>query len=694
MPLPAILSVDGLGSEEIVKKWKDHFSHPPCTNDFGSFRVGPDPMAVCDFLMPPFSTNGETTASLYVNRKHPPSEGVAIGYIWYPDRVRRRCEMEGLSIETVARAAVRRPAALILLTATNPSTETREAEIAVKVAGRAIHTIEGWAGIGPKIDHVLGHPEAWRYDADLGAMRLSSAPKAFSAQGSVPRPDAVDGKTLFYNLRLKAGESWTLRFVVVLGESEAAAADLFLSLIRDFDEECAAARRDWEEKIRAAFTPGNSLFSGHLPTLHTDDRELERLYYTTFAGAVLCCRRDNPLSSYGVTYITVMPNYWTTTSFVWDMMFSATCWALIDPAILRKMIEIWLGVDLSVHLATDYVTGRALGYWYAVNDTAIVRLAYTYLRYSGDLAWLDKRVGGKSILDHLDAHALRWHELDKNGHGLADCGGVLNLTECVSTWTHEVAAMNAMWVAALRQVADLRAARGETARAQALRADAEALLKNLLTLYADGKGYWRCRQPDGSYNDVRLGYDFAAVLESIPDDVSEKMRREMTEHFQREHQTRCWMHSLSPWDDDAQRDFRVDWQWAGTYPSMPAHAANGLYNIGRGEIALDWMRRVARIARQGPLGQAHWVEGLVEPFQGGAHKCAPHWPYGANWTVIANGAYLGMFVESFFGAQATLTEGLKWRDLWGSFDPNAHLENLRYQGKDYRVTRKGIELVR
>ena len=44
------------------------------------------------------------------------------------------------------------------------------------------------------------------------------------------------------------------------------------------------------------------------------------------------------------------------------------------------------------HLATDYVSGKGVGPWYAVNDMAIVTCAYNYLRVTGDFKWLDKTI--------------------------------------------------------------------------------------------------------------------------------------------------------------------------------------------------------------------------------------------------------------------------------------------------------------
>ena len=475
-----------------------------------------------------------------------------------------------------------------------------------------------------------------------------------------------------------------------LGKTEEESVDRFRSLINDFDASNVKAREGWEQKIHAAFTPDNGIFSGHLPTLQTEEEDLARLYYMTTLGC-LCCCRTNPISSYGTAYITLLPNYWTTATFLWDMMIAGPFYSLLDPDVLRKMIEVWMQVDLQNHLSTDYVTGKALGYWYAVNNPAIVRMAFDYLRWNGDFAWLDKEVAGRTVLDHLEHHARFWKERDKYGHGLADCGGVLNLLECVSTYVREVAAFNAMWVAALRQVAAMRRMRGETRHAEGLEQEANELCQKTQGLYAEGKGYWRCRQPDGSYNDVRHIYDFIAVLESIAEDLPDQVHHEMVQYFQREHQTGCWMRGLSTWDGDVHRSSRVDLQWTGSYPSLPAQVINGLYKIGYGDMAMQWLRRIAPISHQGPLGQAHWVETVKPPFMGGAYKCCPDMAHMTDWTVASNGAWPAMFIESVFGCKATLQDGLQWTDRWNSFDPKAQLLNLRYQDKLYTVNRSGLK---
>ncbi len=687
----ASLHCDDLGTGEMWHYWRDHFNYPPLFNDLGCFRTGPDPMGIYNFMFPPFSGNGEGTAFLYLNRHRAAIKDLEIGYTWYPDKVRRRTRFEGFDVETITRALPDQPGALIQLTIMNPSPEKRTVEVAIKLAGRLKYTIDGWAGIAPFITVLDEHRELWSYDKEAGAMLFESTEKAFMYQGSSPSPNKVEGKTFLYNPELPGQGKWVLNFVIALGSSAESARQLFWTHINNFDDACERVLNRWNEKIRKVFIPDNDLYSGHLPTFVTKNRDLLMLYLQTTLGCLML-RRDNPISSYGPAFVTLSPNYWTTATFLWDMMIAAPFYALLDPDVMRKHIEVWLASDIKKYLATDYVTGKGLGNWYAVNDTAIVRLAYTYLRFTGDFSWLDEQIKGRSIIEHLQEHALAWHEYDINGHGLADCGSVINLFECVSTYTHEVPSFNAMWVAALRQVAALRKLRKEPDIARKLEEDASALLRNVMSLYAEGKGYWRCRQPDGSYNEVRHVYDFLSILESIADDLPPRVKQEMVQNFFDHHQTENWIRSLSPWDDDAHRSNRIDLQWTGSYASFSAQAINGLCKTGNREEAFNWLLRIAPVTKQGPIGQAHWAEPLFPSFEGGAWKGSHDLPFMCDWVVAANGAYPAMIIESMFGVEATLEEGLLWKGVAPLLDEGACLNHLKYQGKNYRIDKKGISL--
>src|SRR5690606_16804213 len=96
-----------------------------------------------------------------------------------------------------------------------------------------------------------------------------------------------------------------------------------------------------------------------------------------------------------------------------------------------------------------------------------------------------------------------------------------NLLECVSTYVHEVASLNAANVSCLRTAAELALLAGEEQRAKDLRAEADELVGQVLELYADGAGHFRARRPDGAFVPVRHCYDFSTVGLTIPDDLSE-----------------------------------------------------------------------------------------------------------------------------------------------------------------------------
>jgi len=428
-----------------------------------------------------------------------------------------------------------------------------------------------------------------------------------------------------------------------------------------------------------------------LPRLVTSDPFIAELYQTALA-TLLFHRRTTSASVYGTTYVTLAPRYWETTTFLWDISLSSAMLALLDPAVLRRMVETWMTLDIHKHFGTEFLTGAGVGPWYSVNDYAMCRMARDYVRWTGDQAWLDENVGGVRVIDRLVDYATHWRTLDVNHHGLADYGGIDNLLECVSTYVHEVAGLNAANVFCLRFVADLLDHRGDTGRASALRREAAELARRVLELYVTGQGVWNCRLPDGRLQTVRHCYDFGTVLSTMPDDLSAVRKREMTAFFARELQTPAWMRALSTHDPDVTFSVRPDHQWTGAYAAWPAIALTALYHAGEDRRAYEWMRGLARTARQGPIGQAHFAETAVDPEAGGGARKAPSdLPWITDWACVSGSAFLEPILEGLFGIRAPLFGKLSASPRFGGFDPAAELRGLNYQGKSYQVSMRGVE---
>jgi hypothetical protein len=222
-----------------------------------------------------------------------------------------------------------------------------------------------------------------------------------------------------------------------------------------------------------------------------------------------------------------------------------------------------------------------------------------YVRVTGDRAF---------ALRHLDdLRACARPELTDYGH-------YQHILECVSTYEHTIAAFNALNVAGLRFLFELT---GERAYASA----AGELSAKVLSLYAGGP--FACLQKDGSRRVVKTVLDFVYVGRCLESDLSAEQREGMVAFFTGELQTEDWLRALARSDANAlTRDlpsfqrFRADHQATGSYDGWPARAASVLLRFGRADLALPWLRRIERLTREGPFGQAHFIH------EGGARKAS------------------------------------------------------------------------
>jgi hypothetical protein len=117
--------------------------------------------------------------------------------------------------------------------------------------------------------------------------------------------------------------------------------------------------------------------------------------------------------------------------------------------------------------------------------------------------------------------------------------------------------------------------------------------------------------------------------------------------------------------------------------------AKGLYKIENSARVAGWLRGLAKSANQGPYGQAHIIETVFPPENGGALKCPEDLPYMADWCCISGGSYIDLIIDSVFGADLTLYDNIQLNSHLADFDPAGKLLNVNYQGKRYTITQHG-----
>ncbi|MGI8468471.1 MAG: hypothetical protein ACR2N3_08460 [Pyrinomonadaceae bacterium] len=698
-PLPDIPTVDSMRSIVMTHKFGDLYALPGLTNQRGCAQAAMDVVGVRSIAFPPFAqgemnvaplgAGGELlTGILFVDGEYFAATKTPIEFVWQPDRIERKTKYKDLEINSTTIVPFKTMSVAVKFTVKNTSNERRKTEIKLAINGGASKLVAPWnAAYSPG-----EYDNARAVDKNRNAVLCKAVhSEAYVLQGAHPAPNRVLPSWLIYNFELASNESKTITFVNSLGATTSDAQKDYDSIIKDFDAAAKATTDEWNAELKAAFTPNNTRFSGYLPTLVTNDESVKRLYHSAVMSA-LFFKRTTPHSVYGTTYVTLAPRYWETTTFLWDISLSAMLLAMLDPQILRRMIETWMSLDIYKHFGTEFLTGAGVGPWYSVNDYAMSRMAKEYLRWTGDKAWLDKEINGKKVFDLLISYAEHWRELDVNKHGLADYGGVNNLLEAVSSYVHEVAGLNAANVYNLRFAAELLDFKNQKERANSFRQEATALGKRVQELYIDGKGFWRCRLPDGSYNEVRHCYDFGTTLMNIGDLMPQKQKREMVEFFRRELQTPTWMRALSTKDLDVTFSIRPDHQWTGSYTAWSALALSGLYVAGETDIALEWIKGLAKTTRQGPLAQAHFTEVFYTPeSNGGAAKSTSDQPYINDWACVSGCNYLEPIVDSIFGVNAGLFGEITAKPIFGKFDEGAELRNINYQGKRYTANKNGVK---
>lgn len=675
-----------LASAPLVHRFGDLFNPPGLTNFLGTVQTEMDILSIRSLLFPPLSGSDYSTGGLFIDGRYFPSVGSPITFTWYPDRIVREAEYGGLKLSSTTIVPFGRTAAAVQFEITNISGGHRTFEVRLGLRGGVTEVKTPWTDAIPPAEY--GHD----IDVDRQTRAVCFTAKgsgAVSVQGTRPAADRADSKSLAFDIALPAGAKWSLSFVNALGSTLSEAKKTFESLIHDVPSEIERARIEWNRELEAVFTPSNDRFSGSLPLLETSDAEVLRIYQMSALGVVYF-KRDSPHSAIGRAYDTLMPRYWSTVTFLWDYSLSSLVHALLDPTVMRKYLKHWMRTDIHSQFGTEWLTGGPVGQWYSVNDYAMTRMLNDYLRWTGDHAFASEQVAEtKTVLEHLMDYATNWKNF-RTSSGLADYGGINNLLECVSTYIHEVASLNAGNVWSMRTAADILEALKDGADSRGLREEANGLAREVNKLYIQGKGFWNTRHPDGSLVPVRHCYDFITALNTISGDLSSQQRREMTEFFVRELRTPTWMHALSCDDPDAMFSIRPDHQWTGAYPAWPPLAVTGLWSIGEVDLAFEWLKGLARSANQGPYGQAHFAESVVEPDAGGARKAPSDFPWINDWTCSSSGAWANIIIESIFGIRATVADGISASPKFGPFDKDARLRNLAYQGKLFDVDANGI----
>lgn len=689
-------------ADELAGQWvrfSDLHTLPTVNNTLGGCQVGSDLFSVQSLDFPPYCQGGGSRPG------QSPSGGVRIfdyspqfgsngrlrvngqpvaaaAFRWFPYQVLRRASIGNGTLEFESATRLWRQTVLWQLMIKNIGPNAQDVEISAELLAMISRVPSGWTWNIPRPDA----PSSFRASVDETNRTLvvsdARTPAAVAFAFGSTKPDHlaanVGGGNASWKLRIEPGHSVDVQVVMAVGSQPPQVTTEALHAAEHFSAMFHDAKQDWYRMFTAAFLPDNPVFSGHLPTLETADSSIRRVYYVSVASLLAIFRRNFPVASH--SYISASPQYGASLMYFWDTFTWATIHALLDPVDMKNMLRRWLGLNIHSCYAEDMLTGRGVGPWYSFNDFVVFNQFATYVRITGDTAFLEELVAGRPVMEQLEQMALWWKRLVKPYSPLADYGEARNLLECVPTYTHVVVSLNAANVWMMRQAAELRAIRGEKSRAVTLRQQADRLAKEVLKLYVPGAGYWNTVQPDGSRVPVRHCIDFFTVAYCMAEDLSASMKREMADFVREQLLAEHWMRALALEDPAAPLSNRPDHGPMGAYDAWPPFTVEALCRLGEWPHATAFLRRCAGATHEGPFGQSHELL-TAEPDSPVRKALRGEQVYNA----ACAGAFAEVIIRNYFGVRCHFDGKI---DLYAprvSHGFAGVLRNVRLQGLTWDI---------
>lgn len=513
---------------------------------------------------------------------------------WFAYQAVRRAQIGDVDVVTTNRLAIEDTVILWRVKFTNRGA-------ASKFLNVAITADIGWRPVNQDLvgpDEIRARSDEWKMDAVYTFFDLEQK--------------RVDGQFAEWQVHLAPGESREIRFLMHVEQPDKRGrADLTGAW---FDTQWARSKAVWDERWNSTFTPGNQFFSGNAPLLVTDDTAIREIYYRSVLTLLVLLRT----------------NLWSNRTFItsgerakgivyyWDTSLFSTIFALLEPKQMKEQIKLFLEQDPHDSDVIVFKTVRPASPnhlevpagWdlrgYAANDLSIFRLTWSYLVVTEDKEFLQEKIADQTVLERMRVLATNWKKLRLHASDeLADYGSASNLLECVPTYINKVPSFNAANVWMMRELAGILEENGDDAEARQLRAEADAMLKAVMTLYEPGKGVWASLHRDGTRVEMRHCYDFAAVGRFLAADLPANVGREMVDFVRQELLMEKWMRAQSPGDVAAANSDRPDHGPMGAYDAWPAVTVDAMCRLGHWNPAVSFLRRTQAAVYEGVYAQAH-----------------------------------------------------------------------------------------
>ncbi|MFK2113180.1 hypothetical protein ACIXIO_07550 [Bacteroides fragilis] len=574
---------------------------------------------------------------------------------WLPYEIERKTEINNIVIHSALRMPFEQEGVLLQIILENRSMTQQDVPLSMVTYGRVrCYASNEWATWGLERLNDNNFVVEQLFDGKEIVITDQSSPTAVAYSFvNLPNRVVLDGDRgeVYWNIRLAPGEKTKIDLVYAVENQKERAIAKARRWSSDFDKQFKQAKDLWEERWQAAFIPGNKYFSGHYPTLETDDPKISQVYYKGALMPLLLCRTNLPLSPR--FFVTAGPRWANTIAYFWDVEMWANTWAMLEPRTMKEQINRWFMIDFHNCYAIDGYSGKGAGPWYAANDWSIFRCIEAYLGVTGDIDFLNQKIKSKTLLQHLEDLATYFESRPLlQGSMLADYGGASNLLECSPSYIQGVPSLNAANVYMLRKTAYYYGRMGNFTKQKELEIKAKKLLSHVLDLYESGEGVWNAKNKEGKKVPVRHCYDYVTIGQALEFDLKEKMKKEMNRFVESELLTKNWMRAMSLKDPAAAMSDRPDHGPMGSYSGWPPMTMDVMCRFGDFDKAIEFLRATEAITHEGSWAQSHefvHIEGEKEPIVRAASRG------GQDALEGCGTAFMEVIIRAFFGFRPDLS---------------------------------------
>lgn len=648
---------------------------PGLNNDIGSIQMEADPVAIKHPVFPPYSGGNELSGITIINGKNIAQISKGVEVKWTAYEVERRCTADGWELSSRTSLLPEEAGFVVSLSVLNTQPGSRSLSLGLLLSGRAMNTgDQGYAWSVPSIPTDVASfikTEGLRQDVvdtdiENTCLIQNDGATAYAANTFDVAPSLwKNQREPIWNKTVGSGKSWNLTMLVTYSDERTKCESLCKKWRTRMKEVAPLARKRWEDLWKAAFTPGNSFFSGSLPLVKTDHPGLDKIYYNGVL-TLLTCRRVYPQAKIKPCYLTLWPRRGEGSAYLaWDLAYTSGVLSRLDPKVLLETLLVTMTAPELDFQVTNYFTLEHGGWTCSAHPMAIYTAAFDLLRNSSDNSWLDKtiiRVGratkgfeaasqgqvteakeapSRKLTARQALEEVVFIHRRKNipGANLIDFGPRSSYLECNTTYAHGTAGHTAQQYRAMKQFDEVFG--GDTS------AERARLLEGIMSLYRSEDGFFDCLYPDGRRFPAANLYDVGLVLDSIGDSLKPQQVKEIISFVKEQLLTPTWARCLAATDFDSLSGNRCDHQWAGCFPTWLSQFVTGIYKSGLTEKdvpwLMTWLEGVSKTILQGPFAQAYWAEDVYPEELGAAAKCYDELVQGNHW-VICQGTHFAEMV--------------------------------------------------